>query len=160
MEIVASTPVDAASAVIALNKAAWTLSVSLSELDKDAKLGNASLENLTGEVKSLGNECYQIHLKLVEVASKTKIGSPPPYDGDGRMWTCLTTQVEDASQTIHGLESFVKSVRLEEAEEASLVFRPQRLVQLNKSKDQIEEMVANVRRHSDNLRTTLLLVHT
>jgi hypothetical protein len=68
--------------------------------------------------------------------------------------------VEDASQTIHGLESFVKSVRLEEAEEASLVFRPQRLVQLNKSKDQIEEMVANVRRHSDNLRTTLLLVHT
>ncbi|CAN9115769.1 unnamed protein product [Alternaria alternata] len=160
MEIVASTPVNAASAVIALNKAAWTLSVSLSELDKDAKLGNASLENLTGEVKSLGNECYQIHLKLVEVASKTKIGSPPPYDGDGRMWTCLTTQVEDASQTIHGLESFVKSVRLEEAEEASLVFRPQRLVQLNKSKDQIEEMVANVRRHSDNLRTTLLLVHT
>jgi hypothetical protein len=33
-------------------------------------------------------------------------------------------------------------------------------VQLNKSKDQIEEMVANVRRHSDNLRTTMLLVHT
>jgi hypothetical protein len=159
MEGVTSTPLGVAPAVIALNKAAWALSVSLSELNRDANPDNASLEDLTSEVKSLSNECYQIHLKLVEVASRTKTGSPPPYDGDGRMWACLTTQVDDASQTIHSLESFVKSVRMEEAEEASLVFQPQRLVQLSKSNDLIEEMRVTVRRHSDNLRTTLLLIH-
>jgi hypothetical protein len=160
MERIAPTTGDAASAVIALNRAAWKLSESLSELNQDAKPGNAALERLAEEVKSLGNECHQIHLKLVEIASKTKTGSPPPYDGDGRMWACLATQVENASQTIDSLNSFVNTVRMEEAEEASFIFHPQRLVQLNKSRDQIEDMAATVHRHRDNLRTTLLLIQT
>lgn len=74
------------------------------------------------------------------------------------MWSCLATQVEDASQTIDSLNSFVSAVRMEEAEEASVVFQPQRLVQLHNNKEQIEEMGAAVHRHSDNLRTTLLLI--
>jgi hypothetical protein len=155
-----SVPVDTASAVQALSKAAWRLGSALSKLDHDAKPGDSALKDLAGEVKSLSDECDLIYGKLEEVEGKSNNGSPPPYDGDGRMWDCLATQVRESGQTLQELELFVRSVRMEEAEEASLVYHPQHLVQLNKSKGQIEAMGTDVRRHTDNLRTTLLLIQT
>jgi hypothetical protein len=155
-----SVPADTASAVLALSKAAWRLGTTLSKLDHDAKPGDSALKNLAGEVKSLSSECDVIYGKLEEVAGKSSNESPPLYDGDGRMWECLATQVRESGQTLQVLELFVRSVRMEEAEETSLVYHPQHLVQLNKSKDQIEAMGTDVRRHTDNLRTTLLLIQT
>ena len=157
---VSFVPLDTASAVLALSKAAWRLETSLSKLDHDAKPGDSALKNLAGEVKSLSNESNLIYAKFEEVASGSGNGSPPPYDGDGRMWNCLATQVRESLQTLQELELFVKSVRMEEAEETSIVYHPQHLVQLNKSKDQIEAMGADVHRHTENLRTTLLLIQT
>jgi hypothetical protein len=128
MEDHLSTPVDTASAVLALSKATWRLGTSLSKLDHDAKPVDSALKNLAEDTK---------------------------------MWTCLATQVHESGQTVQDLELFVKSVRMEETEEeASLVYHPQHLVQLNKSRDQIEEMGDDVRRHTDNLRITLLLIQT
>ncbi|KAI2483271.1 hypothetical protein Ptr902_05588 [Pyrenophora tritici-repentis] len=152
-----STPVNTSAAILALSKVAWRLSISLSNLISDAKPGHAALLNLTGEVGLLGNECYQIHLKLQEIANNTETGSPPPYDGDGRIWASLATQIHETSQTIQELESFEKGFRVEKREDSSLVSQPG---QLGKNEDKIEEMENSVRRHSDNLRTTLLLIQT
>jgi hypothetical protein len=161
MEDHLSTPVDTASAVLALSKATWRLGTSLSKLDHDAKPVDSALKNLAEDTKSLSTECDLIYAKLEEVASRNKHGSSPPYFSDGKMWTCLATQVHESGQTVQDLELFVKSVRMEETEEeASLVYHPQHLVQLNKSRDQIEEMGDDVRRHTDNLRITLLLIQT
>jgi hypothetical protein len=154
------TPVDTAAAVLALSKATWRLGTSLSKLDHDAKPVDSALKNLAEDTKSLSTECDLIHAKLEEVASRNKHGSHSPYVGDGKMWTYLATQVHETGQTIRDLELFVKGVRMEETEEASLVCHPQHLVQLNKSRDQIQEMGNDVRRHTDNLRITLLLIQT
>jgi len=121
-----STPVNTAAAILTLSKVAWKLSISLSNLNSDAKPSHTILLNLADEVRSLGNECYQIHLKLQEIANGAETGSPPPYDGDGRIWASLATQLQEISQTIHELESFDKSIRVEEGKNSSFVLNPKR----------------------------------
>ena len=152
-----STAVGTASAVLALSKVAWKLGISLSKLDQDTRIVDTTVKNLAGEVKSLGNECDLVYAELEEVISKSETGSPPPYDVDGRMWNCLATQVEETSRTMQELELFVQSVR---GEEFSFIVHAQRQKKLDKSKDQIASIRTKVFRHTDNLRTTLLLINT
>jgi len=150
------TPLTA-SAVLALSKAAWKLGSSLSKLDQDTKIDDTTIKNLAGEVKSLGNECDLVYAELEEVASKSETGSPLPYDDDGRMWNCLATQVEETSRTMQELELFVKSVRWEGF---SFVDHAQCQRKLDKGNGQIASIRTKVCRHTDNLRTTLLLINT
>jgi hypothetical protein len=157
MVVTPFTAVGAASAVLAVSKAAWKLGSSLSKLDQDTKIVDTTVKNLAGEVKSLGNECDLVYAELEEVVSKSETGSPPPYDVGGRMWNCLATQVEETSRTMQELELFVKSVR---GEESSFIGQAQRQRKLDKSKDQIASIRTKVCRHTDNLRTTLLLINT
>jgi len=146
-----------ASAVLALSKAAWKLGSSLSTLDQDTKIVDTSVKNLAGEVKSLGNECDLVYAELEEVVSKSETGSPQPYDFDDRIWICLATQVEETSRTMHELELFVKSVRVEES---SFIGQAQRQRKLDQSRDHITSVRTKVNRQTDNLRTTLLLINT
>ena len=156
MVVTPFTAVGTASAVLALSKAAWKLGSSLSKLDQDTKIVDTTIKNLAGEVKSLGNECDLVYAELEDVVSKSETGSPLPYDIDGRMWNCLVTQVEEASRTLQELELFVKSVR---GEVSNFVGQAQRQKKLDKSKDQIASIRTKVSRHTDNLRTTLLLIN-
>jgi hypothetical protein len=154
------TPVDTASAVLVLSKATWRLGTSFSKLDHDVKPVDSALKNLAEDIKSLSTECDLIYAKLDKLAGRGSNDSSLPYDGDGRMFECLTLQVREASQTIQELEQFARSVRMGKAEETSLVYHSQHLMQLNKSRDQIEERGHDVRRHTDSLRITLLLIQT
>ena len=156
MVVTPFTAVGTASTVLALSKAAWKLGTSLSKLDQDSEIVDTTVKNLAGEVKSLGNECELVYAVLEEVSSKSGTGSPLPYDVDGRMWSCLVTQVEETSRTIQELELFVKSVR---EEESNLIGQPQRQRKRDKSKDQIASIRIKVCWHTDNLRTMLLLIN-
>ena len=157
MVVTPLTAVGTASAVIALSKAAWKLGSSLSKLDQDTKIVDATVKNLVGEVRSLGNECDLVYAELEEVVSNSETGSPLPFDVDGSMWNCLVTQVEETSRTMQELELFVKSVG---GEESGFIAQAHRQRKLDESKDQIASIRTNVCRHSDNLRTTLLLINT
>jgi hypothetical protein len=157
MVVTPLTAVGTASGVLALSKAAWKLGISLSNLDQDTRIVDATVKNLAGEVKSLGNECDLVYAELEEAVSKSETGSPPPYDVDGRMWDCLAMQVEETSRTVQELELFVKSIR---GEESSFISQAQRQRKLDKSKDQIASIRTKVCRHTNNLRTTLLLINT
>ena len=150
-------PVGTASTVLAQSKAAWKLGISLSKLGQDARTIDSTVKNLAEEVKSLGNECDLVYAELEELVSKSKTGIPPPCDVDRMIWNCLVAQVEENSQTIQELELFVKSVR---AKEHRLIGQSQRGKKLDKSKDQIASIRAEVYRHTDNLRTTLVLINT
>ncbi len=157
MVVPSLTAAGTASAVLALSKAAWKLGSSLSKLDQDTKIVDTTVKNLAGEVKSLGNECDLVYAELEDVVSESETGSPLPYDVDGRMWSCLVTQVDETSQTMQELELFVKSVR---GEESSFIGQAQRQRKLDKSKDQIVSMRTKICIQTDNLRTTLLLINT
>ena len=151
------TAVGTASAVLALSKAAWKLGSSLSKLDQDTKIVDTTVKNLAGEVKSLGNECDLVYTELEEVGSKSETGSPLPGDVDGKMWSCLVTQVEETSRTMQELELFIIGVR---GAESNFIGQAQRQRKLDNSKDQIACIRTKVCRHTDNLGTTLLLINT
>jgi len=157
MVVTPFTAVGTPSAVLVLSKAAWKLGSSLSKLDQDTKYVDTTIKNLVWDVKSLGNECDLVYADLEEVLNKSVTGSPPPYDVDGRMWNCLATQVEEISQTMQELELFVQIVR---GEESSFISQTQRQRKLDQSKDRIANIRTKVCRHTDNLRTTLLLINT
>jgi hypothetical protein len=157
MVVTPFTAVGTASAVLALSKAAWKLGISLSKLDQDTEIIDTTVKCLAGEVKSLGNEFDLLYAELEEVVSKGETGSLPPYDVDGRMWHCLAMQVEETSRTMQELELFVRSVR---GEESSFISQAQRQRNLDKRKDQIASIRTKVCMHTNNLRTTLLLINT
>ena len=157
MVVTPFTDVGTASAVLALSEAAWKLGNSLSKLDQDTKIVDSTAQKLAGEVKSLGNECELIYAELENSTSKSETGSPLPYDVDGRIWSCLVTQVEETSRTIQELELFVKGIR---GEEPNSIDRPQRQRKRDKSKDQIASIRIKVRWHTEDWRTMLLLINT
>ena len=146
-----------ASAVLALSKAAWNLGNTLSMLDQGTKIIDTTAKNLADEVKSLGHECELVYAELEEGSSKSETGSNLLYDADGRIWSCLVTQVEETSRTIHELELFVKGIG---GEESRLINQPQRQRKRDKSKDQIASMRIKVCGHTENWRTMLLLINT
>ena len=157
MVVTPFTAVGTASAVLALSKTAWKLGSSLSKLDQDTKIIDTMVKNLAEEVKSLGNEYDLVYAELDEVVSKNETGSTLPYDVDGRIGNCLIMQVEETSRTMQDLELFIESVG---GEESNFVGQVQRQRKLNKSKDQIASMRIKVDRHTNDLRTTLLLINT
>lgn len=157
MVVTPVSAVETASAVLALSKSAWKLGSSLSKLDQDTKIVDNTVRNLVGDVKSLGNECDLVFAELEEVVSKSEAGSPLPCGVDGKMLNCLVTQVEETHRTMQELELFVKSVR---GAESGFDGQAQRQRKLDNSKDKIASIRRKVCRHTDNLRTTLLLINT
>ena len=157
MVVTQYTAAGTSSAVLALSKAAWKLGSSLAKLDQDTRIVDTTVKDLAGEVKSLGNECDLVYAELEEIVSRSGIGSPLPYDIDGKIWSCLVTQVEETSQTMQELDLFVKSVR---GEESSFIAQGQRQRKLDNSRDHITSIRTRVYRQTDNLRTTLLLINT
>lgn len=154
MVFIPSTAVDTVSTVKVLGQTAWNLGISLAKFDKDTRTVDSTVQKLAVDVKSLGNECDLIHAKLRESISKNEIGSPQPYDIDDRIWNCLALQVEETSRTMQELELFVKSVR---GEDFSTTNRQKKT---DASKGQMTSFRIEVQRHFDNLRSTLLLIHT
>ncbi len=148
------TAAGTGSAVLTLSKAAWKIGSSLSNLHQDNRVVDSTVRNLAEEVKSLGNECDLVYAELDEIVGKSETASPPPHDVDGRIWNCLAAQVEETSRTIQELELFVKSVR---RGKPNFIGQAQRQ---KDSEDQIASIRAKVCRHTDNLRTTLLLINT
>jgi hypothetical protein len=151
------TAVGTSAAVLTLSKAAWKLGISLSNLDQDSKTVDTAVKVLAEEVKAFGNECDVVYAELEEVVGKSGTGLTPPYDVDGRLWECLAMQVEETNRTMQELELFVKNVR---GKESRFIGHSQRGRKLDKSKDQIANITTNVRRHTGNLRITLVLINT
>ncbi|KAI9689595.1 MAG: hypothetical protein M1822_010247 [Bathelium mastoideum] len=156
MAVAPSTAVGAASAVLALSKGAWKLGNSLSKLDQDTETVDTIVEDLAGETKLLGNECDLIYAALEKVVGKGEIGLPTSYDVNGRMWSCVATQAEEASRTVQDLELFATHV---EGNEPNSTGRAQRQRKLDNGQNQIASFRTKVCWHTDNLHTTLLLIN-
>lgn len=145
---------DTASAILALSKAAWKLGSSLSKLDQDTPVVNATVKNLMDEVRSLGDICDLVCAELEQAVTKNRLDTPPSHDVGSRILICLATQVEETSTTIQELEQFVRMVR---GEELGIVGQAQRQRKLDKSKDQLLNINTRIRRQTTNLRIVLLL---
>jgi hypothetical protein len=156
MEVTPFTVVGTASTVLTLRKDALELGISLSKLGRDTDIVDTTIKNLAGETKLLGNECDTVYTELEEVVSKSEMGSLAPFDLDGKMWSCLATQVEEINRTLQELEMFVKSLR---GQESNVFDKFQHQMRLENSKNAISRLRTYVCRHTYNLRTTLLFIN-
>ncbi|KAF2832182.1 hypothetical protein CC86DRAFT_390339 [Ophiobolus disseminans] len=141
----ASTAVAASgttTALFALGKASWRIGVALSDLNEYVDIVGSQVKDLTGEVKVLGIECDLLYARLEELV-------------DDGLCSCLATQVDESSRTLHELELFVRIVR---GEETRFIGQAQRLRKLDKSRDKVAETSLRVVRHTNAFRLTLLLI--
>jgi hypothetical protein len=150
------TATGAASDIFTLSKAAWKLGSSLTKLDRYSGI-DEGVKGLVDETKALSYECDLVHTELEEVQHKIENGIPPPHTVDGRIWKCLSVQVEETRRTIHELQWFVEDFR---ADDSSVIGQVQSSRRLDESKAQVAKFEAQVRRHTLNFTTTLLLLKT
>ena len=155
MAVESSTAEGVASAIHALSEAAWKTGSSLSRLHAETENASSMLNTLA-DVKSLGNECDLIFAELEEEVGRRDTRSPPS-DSDGRIWTCLATQVEEGCQLIQELQLLIQYIR--NAENSS-IGQTQNQRKLEKRKEQIVRIGTRVRRQTDKLRIILLLIKT
>jgi hypothetical protein len=146
---------NTASAVLALRQAVWRVQTSLSTLNEDPDVLELRAENLTRDLKSLGAECDLAYAVLVEVVDKRRTALATTQSVDGRLWDCLAMVIQEATNTLHELELFVKIVR---GEETRFIGQAQRLRKLDKSKESFAITRTRAGRHIDELRLTLLLI--
>jgi hypothetical protein len=148
---------DTVPSVLALSKATWKLGIALAALDENIETIGFTVNDLTGEVKSLGNVCDQLYSLLEEVTAKSEASFILPPDLDSRLWNCLATQVDETSHEIQELELFVKIVR---GEETRFIGQAQRLKNLDKSKNRLASSRTRIGRHTESLRVTTHLINT
>jgi hypothetical protein len=140
-----STSMAAASIapeVLALSKRAWKLGAALSKLNQYVEVANTTATALTETVKSLGNECDLVYAELESAISGGEAGWPPLHHDDATTWHCLDMHAKETGRTLQDLEAIVRE-------------RPQTLAQRNENAEGIRISLC---RHTDNLRTILLLI--
>ncbi|ORX99949.1 hypothetical protein BCR34DRAFT_495009 [Clohesyomyces aquaticus] len=157
MAIIPYNVVSTASSVLGLGKVAWRIGIALQQLDQNAQIFDVPVRALNDEVRSLSTECDHVYTELDDVVHKSEAGSLQPHDVEDRMWNCLAMQVEETSRTVKDLEQFVMGIRLEEP---TFVSQSQRQRSHERSRNHLVTIRANLCRHTENLRTTLLLVKT
>jgi hypothetical protein len=128
--------------VLALSKRAWKLGAALSKLDQYVQVANTTATVLTETVKSLGNECDLVYAELESAMSGGEAGSPLLHHNDATTWHCLEMHTKETGRTLNELEAIVRE-------------RPQTLIQTNANAEGIHMRLC---RHTDNLRTILLLI--
>lgn len=151
------TTTGTASTVLDLSKRAWKLGISLSKLEQDVDVVDPTLKILTEEVKALGIECDLVYEEVDQVSGKDDSGLSSLSNALDSLWEGFELQVEEMTRTMQELELFMNSVR---GDDSRLIGQAQRQRKMNGRKNQIAGIRTKVCRHTDNLRTTLLLINT
>lgn len=145
------------SAILELSKSSWRQGGILSKLDRDTRTLNSRVRELAGELKSLGSICDIVYAELEELALKSETESSLLYGLDDKLWACLATQVEETSQAIQVLEHVLKDFR---AEHISYNSQAQFQTGLDISQTDTASIRTQLRRHTEHLKTTHLLIKT
>lgn len=140
-------PVGTDFAILTLSKAAWKLGSLLSRLDQDTKVFDTTVHDLVVDIKALGNECDLLYAELEDGKADKR---ESVIHAESGIWKCLGEQVDESSLLRQELESLIRDIRVEDPAE--------RKGNLDRSRTQIVHTRTEVRRHTDNLRATSLLI--
>lgn len=156
MDATQSIAVHTASAILRLSKVAWKLGVLLTKLDYDSNQVDTTIKNLSDDVKSLSVECDLVYAEIEDGVRKHETGAIRHSDDDG-LWSCIALQVDDADHTMQELELLIQNIR---GGDRDLTNQVQLQRVLEESGIQITSVATKICRHTDVLRTVLLLVIT
>lgn len=150
-----STNLSTAAAVLALGKTAGRVGASLSTLSDHIEIFGFEIEDLAGDVKSLGIECDLIYATLDEAVVQGQTAMTTKQDTETRLWACLGLHVEETAASLRELQMFVNTVREEQVRRNMQTQAPRRL---DLCEERIKSLRSRLTRHVDNFRLTLFLV--
>ncbi|KAF2033846.1 hypothetical protein EK21DRAFT_57831 [Setomelanomma holmii] len=142
---------NVAHSVFALSKTVWRLGICLANLGEQVYN-----KDLTDEVKSLGNVCDLAYTTLDGMSGKSGYASFLPAELEDQIWSCLATQVDEASHTMQELDLFIKTVQ--EKENSNFVDQAQRWRSLYKSENEMVNTQTRIGRHARGLQITTHLI--
>jgi hypothetical protein len=152
------TPLGAAVAVSALAGKAWDLGRYIHNVYQGAKTVDTRIKKLSSEVHSLASTCDLVHAGLAPVltgAASEKHGKP--YDHDGTLEKSICGQVAHCESTIEELGKIAEHLW---PRKKKFVDRTTRELRLQDAREQIHDLRARIRSHTDALHTVLLVLNT
>lgn len=157
MDVTQSSALRTSSAIFALSKSAWKLGVLLTKLDYDSNQVDTNIKSLSDEVKSLSVECDLVYGEVEDVLQRCEAGVILHDEVDNRMWSCIAMQVDEADHTLRELKLLIQDIR---GEKCGVTSQAQLQGKLKRSQIQLTNITTKVCRHTDVLRTALLLIIT
>lgn len=145
------TATSIATSVLTSSNAASKLGLAISKLDQEIKLAHLALNELAEEVRFLSNQCDLLHAELQKAAATDTTEPSPPSDIVARTWICFAAQVEEIHGTIHEGERLIETFKENYPGSPKYRWDP------SQSKDQIVTITSHVCRHTNSLRTSVLI---
>jgi tetratricopeptide (TPR) repeat protein len=150
------SPLSAAAAILGLAGKAWDLGRYIHNVYQGAKTVDTRIKNLNSEVHGLASTCDLVHAGLAcvltESASEKHSG---PYDPDGSLKKGICGQVARCESTIEELGKIAERLW---PRKKKFVDRTVRELRLQDAKEQIDDIRARIKSHTDALHTVLLVL--
>jgi hypothetical protein len=146
-------PVTPLGAILGLAGKAWDLGRYIHNIYQGTKTVDTSVRNLGREVQDLASTCDLVHEEMASVLTaptSEKHGSP--YDPDGTLEKCICGQVRHCDSTIEELREIAERLW---PRKKKFLDRTARQLRLQDAKEQIEDIRARIRSHTDALHTVL-----
>jgi hypothetical protein len=150
------TPLGAAVAISALAGKAWDIGRYIHNVYQGSKTVDTRIKKLGSEVHSLASTCDLVHAGLAHVltgAASEKNGRP--YDHDGTLEKGICGQVAHRESTIEELGKIAERLW---PRRKKFVDRTVRELRLQDAREQIDDLRARIRSHTDALHTMLLVL--
>jgi hypothetical protein len=150
------TPLGAAAAILGLAGKAWDLGRYIHNVYQGAKTVDTRIKNLSSEVHGLASTCDLVHAGLACVltgAASEKHGRL--YDHDGTLEKGISGQVAQCESTIEELRTIAEHLW---PRKKKFVDRTVRELKLQDAKEQIDDIRARIKSHTDALHTVLLVL--
>jgi hypothetical protein len=146
-------PTAPLAAILGLAGKAWDLGRYIHNVYQGTKTVDTSIRNLDREVQDLASTCDLVHEELASVLkdpASEKHGSP--YDPDGALEKCIRGQVKHCDCTIEELPEIAECLW---PRKKKFLDRTIRQFRLQDAKEEIEDIRARIRSHTDALHTVL-----
>jgi hypothetical protein len=150
------SPLSAAAAILGLAGKAWDLGRYIHNVYQGAKTVDTRIKNLSSEVHGLASTCDLVHAGLACVLTETASENhSEPYDPDGSLEKGIRGQVAQCEYTIEELRKITKRLW---PRKKKFVDRTVRELKLQDAKEQIDDIRARIKSHTDALHTVLLVL--
>jgi hypothetical protein len=150
------TPLGATAAILGLAGKAWDLGRHIHNVYQGTKIVDKNIQNLGHEVLGLASTCDLVHEELASILtvpdSEEHGRAARAYDPNGTLEKCIRDRTTHCGSTIEELGMVAERLW---PRKKKFIDRTARQLRLQDAKEQIDDLRARIRSHTDALHTVL-----
>lgn len=149
-------PVGAIASIVQISRNAYSIGNYIYKVYEGAKVIDDNIQGLASEVNNLADSCDLVRSELDGVfARRPHAGTAEARDNkDGKLARCINQQVTSCENTLEELWRLMESLW---PRKRTLGARALKQIDLQSSKEQIDEFRNRIKSHTNALHTTLLV---